>query len=92
MRSGDDKGRDNFQEADQWELPDGLVVRILGIHCHGRGSVPGWGASHVAQPKQRKKKRSQWGLRGGPMARQFRVTEESHWWEEGCDHIQYLPA
>ena len=25
------------------EFPGGLVVRILGFHCHGPGSVPGWG-------------------------------------------------
>lgn len=23
------------------EFPGGLVVRILGFHCHGQGSVPG---------------------------------------------------
>ena len=22
---------------------DGFVVRILGFHCHGLGSIPGWG-------------------------------------------------
>ena len=24
------------------EFPGGLVVRILGSHCHGPGSVPDW--------------------------------------------------
>ena len=26
-----------------YEFPGGLVVRIPGFHCHGPGSVPGWG-------------------------------------------------
>ena len=26
-----------------WEFPGGLVVRILGFHCYGPGSIPGWG-------------------------------------------------
>ena len=25
------------------EFPGGLVVRIPGFHCHGLGSIPGWG-------------------------------------------------
>ena len=25
-----------------WEFPGGLMVRILGFHCHGPGSIPGW--------------------------------------------------
>ena len=25
------------------EFPGGLVLRILGFHCHGLGSIPGWG-------------------------------------------------
>ena len=25
------------------EFPGGLMVRIPGFHCHGPGSVPGWG-------------------------------------------------
>ena len=25
------------------EYPGGQVVRILGFHCHGPGSIPGWG-------------------------------------------------
>ena len=34
------------------------MVRIPGFHCHGPGSVPGWGtgdpASYVAQPKKKR--------------------------------------
>ena len=40
------------------EFPGGIVVRIPGFHCHGPGSVPGWGtgdpASYVAQPKKKR--------------------------------------
>ena len=43
------------------EFPGGLVVRILGFHCRGLGSVPGWGteipqATQHSQKKKRKKK------------------------------------
>ena len=31
-----------------WEFPGGLVVRILGFHSHGPGSVPGWGTEILA--------------------------------------------
>ena len=26
-----------------WEFLGGIVVIILGFHCHGLGSNPGWG-------------------------------------------------
>ena len=26
-----------------WEFPGGTVVRILGFHCRGLDSIPGWG-------------------------------------------------
>lgn len=39
------------------ELPDGLVVRILGIHCHGPGSIPSRGRSPQAASCARKKKK-----------------------------------
>ena len=43
------------------EFPGGLVVRILGFHCHGSGSVPGQGteipqAAWHDQKKRRKRK------------------------------------
>ena len=43
-------------------MPDGLVVRILGVHCHGLGSVPGGGteipqALCCAQNKKKNKKK-----------------------------------
>ena len=41
-----------------WEFPGSLVVRIWGFHCHGPGSLPGWGteilASHVALHNRKK--------------------------------------
>ena len=45
------------------EFPGGLVVRILGFHCHGPGSVPGWGAEILqamcCDLKKKKKKKIQ---------------------------------
>ena len=43
------------------EFPGGLVVRILGFHCHGLGSIPGQGteipqATWCGQKKRKKKK------------------------------------
>ena len=29
------------------EVPGGLVVMILCLHCHGLGSIPGWGAERL---------------------------------------------
>lgn len=42
------------KKAQLWELPDGLVVRILGFHYHGLGSVLGWGTEipPAVQPKK----------------------------------------
>ena len=34
-----------------WEFPGGLVVWILGFHCHGLGSIPGWGAEGTEMPQ-----------------------------------------
>lgn len=34
------------------EFPGGLVVKIMGFHCHGTGSIPGW-ESKVQQAVQR---------------------------------------
>ena len=31
------------------DFPDGLMVRILGFHCSGPGSIPGWGKSWEMQ-------------------------------------------
>ena len=38
------------------KFPGGIVVRILGFHCHGLGSVPGQGPeiSQVTWPKNKK--------------------------------------
>ena len=49
--------RQGFQE-----FPGGLVVRILGFHCCGLGSIPGWvteipQASGEAKKKKKKKKK-----------------------------------
>ena len=30
------------QKINQREFPSGLVVRILGFHCHDQGSIPRW--------------------------------------------------
>ena len=43
-------------------MPDGLVVRILGFHCHGLGSIPGGGtgipqALCCAQNKKKDKRK-----------------------------------
>ena len=32
-----------YQSRKVWEFPGSLVVRILGFHCLGPGSTPGWG-------------------------------------------------
>ena len=42
-----------------WEFPGGLVVRILGFHCYGLGSVTGQGTEipQAAQRGKKKKKR-----------------------------------
>ena len=41
-----------------WEFPGDLVVRILGIHCHCSGSIPGQGTeigqTAVVNPKKKK--------------------------------------
>ena len=39
--SGDGDGL--FKMTYSREFPGGLVVRILGFHCRGPGSIPGWG-------------------------------------------------
>ena len=43
-----------------WEFPGDLVVRILGIHCHCSGSIPGQGTeigqTAVVHPKKKKSK------------------------------------
>ena len=42
------------------KFPDGLVVTILGFHCHGLASVPSWGTEipKVMQPGQKTKQKS----------------------------------
>ena len=43
------------------EFPGGLVVRILGFHCRGLGSVPGRGTEILQAIQQgRKKEKSLW--------------------------------
>ena len=32
-----------YQSRKVWEFPGSLVVRILGFHCLGPSSTPGWG-------------------------------------------------
>ena len=46
-------------------IPGGLVVRILGFHCRGKGSIPGQGTEipQTAQLGQKKKKRGREGER-----------------------------
>ena len=41
------------------DFPGGLMVRILGFHYHGPGSIPGQGTEtpQAAQPKKKEKKR-----------------------------------
>ena len=45
------------------EFPGGLVIRTLGFHCRGRGSIPGLGteipASHAAQQNKQTKQQQQ---------------------------------
>lgn len=36
-------------------FPDGLVVRMPGVHCRGPGSIPGWG-TEIHQAPQRGQK------------------------------------
>ena len=33
-----------------WDFPGGLVIRILGFHCLGPGSVPGQGTEIFCKP------------------------------------------
>ena len=42
------------------EFPDTLVVRIPGFHCHGLGSIPGWGTGipQASRSGQKWKKKS----------------------------------
>ena len=35
----------HMKNVQPWELPGSLVVRILGFHCRGLGSIPGRGSS-----------------------------------------------
>ena len=39
------------------EFPGGLVVSILGFHCHSPYSVPGWGTEILHCHSQKKKKK-----------------------------------
>ena len=42
-----------------WEFPSGLVVRILGFHCHDPGSIPGWRTEILqAQKEKRREKKN----------------------------------
>ena len=56
------------KKAQLWELPDGLVVRILGFHYHGLGSVLGWGTEilGVAHGDQKRKGTAWVGSRLSP--------------------------
>ena len=40
------------------EFSGGLEVRILGFHCHGLGSIPGWG-SEVPQTTRHSQKKKE---------------------------------
>ena len=40
---GPQVGSAALKDRINWEFPGGLVVRILGFHCHGPGSIPGQG-------------------------------------------------
>ena len=48
-----------IEKGKQREFPGGLVVRSLGFHRHGPGSIPGWGTEipQATQHGQKKKKR-----------------------------------
>ena len=50
----------NLHSGINWEFPGGLVVRILGFHCCGPGSIPGWETEipQAVQRGQKKKKNS----------------------------------
>ena len=37
-------------------FPGGLLARILGFHCHGLGSIPGWGTENLQAALCTKKK------------------------------------
>lgn len=39
-------------------FPGGLLARILGFHCHGLGSIPGWGTENLQAALCTKKKNS----------------------------------
>ena len=34
-----------MKKSEFGDFPGGLMVRILGFHCSGPGSIPGWGKS-----------------------------------------------
>ena len=38
-------------------VPGDLVVRTLGFHCQGLGSVPGWETSLVTKKKKKRRKK-----------------------------------
>ena len=40
------------------EFPGGLVVRILGFHCHGAGSIPGQGTENPQAVRRGQKKKN----------------------------------
>ena len=45
-----------FLKGNPWEFPGCLIIRILGFHCPGPGSIPGWGRS--SKPHGAAKKRN----------------------------------
>ena len=42
-----------FKDSELIKFPGGLMVRVLGFHCSGQGSVPG-GGTEIVQSKKRK--------------------------------------
>ena len=51
-----------MQSEGNSEFPGGLVVRILGFHCHAQGSVPGL-ETEVSQAMQHgQKKKKKWHI------------------------------
>ena len=47
------------------EFPGGIVVRITGFHCHGPGSISGWGTEILQAAWHSPKKKKGWDFPGG---------------------------
>ena len=77
-------------------MPDGLVVRILGFHCHGLGSIPGGGtgipqALCCAQNKKKDKRKEGKKKRKKPRTVEVLWREQSGYIKD-CSICQLCPV